>query len=209
MFKKLTALVVICAMSLLGYGWDDNDHTMYWQVTGTGNTVNGGPNDVYTFLGIDHADDELGVRIAAYDKEGNLVKYLNPAYPNNPDFPSGIDWEYNDQPIGTRDDFWMTRGSQAYYGPEDYMEHLFQMQLGTYDGDYNFLPLLYTNGETVDNKYWYDWGTLAPNNGDWIPTEFFTINPVIPAPQVPEPSELMLCIIGFGVLMLKRKPCHG
>ena len=200
MIKKLI-FAVLCLLSLIGFGWEGRDNTMYWQVTGTGNTVNGGDN-VYTYLGVSHSDDELGVRIACYDSDGNFIRYLNPAYPDPLNY---VDWEYNDQYIGTRDDFWLTRGSQAYYGPEDYMEHLFQMQLGTYDSDDNFLPLLYTNGEIVDNKYWYDWGTLAPHNGDWIPTEFYTINPVIPSPSVPEPSTSILCLLGASLLALRRK----
>jgi hypothetical protein len=109
MRHAIAALAMVACMSC--FGWDNVDSIMYWQLGDTGNTVDDGPNDVYTFLGFDHANDEIGVRIAAYDKDGNLVKYLNPVYPNNPDYPSGIDWEYNDQYIGTRDDIWRTRTS--------------------------------------------------------------------------------------------------
>ena len=186
-------------------GWDEKDSILYWQLGSSGNTVDGGPNDVYTFLGFDHANDELGVRIAAYDKDGNLVKYLNPVYPSNPDYPGGIDWEYNDQMIGTRDDIWMTRASQAYYGPDNYLEMLFQMQVGNYDEDFNFNPLLWTNGELVPGRYWYDTGTLAPPGTDWIPTEFYTINPVVPITPSPEPNSLILLSLGLCLLGLKRK----
>ena len=76
--------------------------TLHWQVNETGNTVDGNP-DLYSFLGIDHADDELGVRISVYDSDGNFIRYLNPAYELE-DHTSYIDWEYNDQYVGTRDD---------------------------------------------------------------------------------------------------------
>ena len=109
--KFLVGAAMVCVMGLPCLGWDEHDSTMYWMLGDVGNTVDDGPDDVYTFLGYDHANDELGVRIAAYDKDGNLVKYLNPVYPNNPDYPDGIDWAYNDQFIETRDDIWMTRGS--------------------------------------------------------------------------------------------------
>ena len=157
--KKFIALL-ICMFTFAGFAWEGNDNIMLWQVTGTGNSVDDGPNDVYTFLGFDHSDDELGVRIACYDKNGNLVKYLNPVYGGE----YGIDWEYNDEYLGTRDELPTAHmpGRQAYYGPSDYMEYLFQMQVGNYDSDFNFSPLLYSHSESVDGKYWYDAGQLAP-----------------------------------------------
>ena len=100
----------------------------------------------------------------------------------------------------------MTSASQAYYGPDDYLEMLFQMQVGNYDEDFNFSPLLWTRGELVDGKYWYDTGTLAPHNGDWIPTQFYTINPVVPITPSPEPNSGILFLIGIGFLGLRRKP---
>lgn len=98
--KGFIALLV-CMFTFAGLAWEGNDNIMFWQITASGNSVDDGPNDVYTFLGFDHSDDELGVRIACYDKYGNLVKHLNPVYPDY----GGVDWEYNDQMIGTRDDF--------------------------------------------------------------------------------------------------------
>ena len=83
------------------------------------------------------------------------------------------------------------------------------MQIGNYDEDFNFNPILFSKGEKVEGRYRYNPGDLGPYGGEWIPAEFYTINPVIPSPSVPEPSTSLLCIIGFGVLMLKRKPCHG
>ena len=196
--KKLLIGFVLCMISFIGMGWDDNDYTMHWQVKDEGNRVNDGPNDVYTFLGFDHADDEIGVRIACYDKDGTFIKYLNPAYP---DPINEIDWDYNDQIIGTRDDLALYGKGQAYYGPSDYSEKLFQLQVGNYDGEDNFVALLYSKMEKVDGRYWYDWGTLAPFNGEWTPIDFYTYNP----PPIPEPSAGLLLLVGMSLLNLKRK----
>ena len=193
--KFLVGAAMVCALVSPSLGWEGNESIMYWQITDTGNTVDDGPDDVYTFLGYDHANDDLGVRIAAYDSGGNLIKYLNPVYPDTPDYPGGIDWEYNDQPIGTRDDFWMTRASQAYYGMSDYAEVLFQMQLGNYDEDWNFNPLLYSRKELVSEQHWYTEGSLMPPGTDWIPTQFYTYNPV-----APESSTSILILLGVATL---------
>lgn len=195
--KKYFYTFIVCLFSLVGWGWEGNDNIMMWQVNDTGNTVDGGPNDVYTFLGIDHSDDYIGVRIACYDKDGTFIKYLNPVYPEE---WGGIDWEYNDEFIGTRDDLPATL-RQAYYGPNDYSEKLFQMQVGNYDGDDNFIPLLYSSKSEVAGRYWYDDGQLAPQYGEWTPTDFYTYN----SPIVPEPSSTLLAFIGICFLGLKRK----
>ena len=206
LFRFLCVAATVAVATMSAFAWENSDSILYWQIGETGNTVDDGPSSVYTFLGFDHADDEIGVRIACYDKYGNLIKHLNPVYPDSPDVPGGIDWEYNDQIIGTRDDFWMTRASQAYYGPNDYMERLFQMQVGNYDEDYNFNPLLWTRGELVDGKHWYDTGSLLPPGTDWIPVEFYTSNPVVPVgPAAPEANSGIMFIIGIGLLMLQRK----
>ena len=171
---KFLLFALACLLSVVGAAWDNADSIMYWQLGDTGNTVDDGPNDVYTFLGFDHANDEIGVRIAAYDKDGNLVKYLNPVYGapegSSPFDPGSIDWEYNDEYIGTRDDLPATI-RQAYYGSYDYLEMLFQMQVGNYDEDFNFSPMLWTRGELVEGKYWYDTGSIAPAYPyEWTPT---------------------------------------
>ena len=202
---KTFILLLICMFMFARLAWNNVDSIMYWQLGSTGNTVDDGPNDVYTFLGFNHANDEIGVRIAAYDKDGNLVKYLNPIWKDE-NRVKHIETDFNDSYVGTRDDIWMTRASQAYYGPDGYLEMLFQMQVGNYDEDFNFSPLLWTRGELVDGKYWYDTGTLAPHNGDWIPTQFYTINPVVPITPSPEPNSGILFLIGIGFLGLRRKP---
>lgn len=206
--KKILVIFALCMLSFVGVAWDNSDSIMYWQLGDTGNTVNGGPNDVYTFLGFDYSDADIGVRIAAYDKNGNLVKYLNPVYNapsgSGPFDPGSVDWEYNDEYIGTRSDL-PTGPRQAYYGPDDYLEMLFQMQVGNYDEDFNFNPILWTKGEIVDKKHWYDTGSILPPSTDWIPTEFFTLNPVVPISPVPEPNSFILLSLGICLLGLKRK----
>lgn len=101
--KNLYAILTMCAMSLFGYGWEGRDSTMYWQVSGTGNTVDDGPNNVYTFLGIAHSDSDIGARIAAYDINGNLVKYLDPIWEDESGVKH-IETDFSDMYIGTRDD---------------------------------------------------------------------------------------------------------
>ena len=60
--------------------------------------------------------------------------------------------------------------------------------------------------ETLRNQYMYGEGTLGPHkNNVWIPTEFYTLNPVIPTPPVPEPNTTLLFTIGSGLLLLRRK----
>lgn len=60
--------------------------------------------------------------------------------------------------------------------------------------------------ETLRNQYMYGEGTLGPHKNDvWIPTEFYTLNPVIPTPPVPEPNTILLFTIGSGLLLLRRK----
>lgn len=202
---KIFIALLICMFMFAGFAWDNVDSIMYWQLGSTGNTVDNGPSDVYTFLGFDHANDELGVRIAAYDKDGNLVKYLNPVYGPVDGNPGYIDWEYNDELIGTRSDL-PASTRQAYYGPDDYLEMLFQMQVGNYDEDFNFSTLLWTKGELVDGKHWYDTGSILPPGTEWIPTQFYTINPVVSITPSPEPNSGILLLIGIGFLGLKRKP---
>ena len=84
-------------------------------------------------------------------------------------------------------------------------EYMFMIELGenVWDSliqDYNWSPLAYSDtveGQWLKNKYTSENGTIAPPNfNPWTPMNYHT---------VPEPSELMLCIIGFGLLLLKRK----
>ena len=196
MIKRLTYVFLMLMLPFVGLAWEGNDNIMQWQVNDSAN-VDGGPNSVYKFLGLEYPDDEFGVRIVCYDKDGTFIKYLNPVYPAE---YGGVDWEFNDQYVGTRDDFGSTQTSQAYYGPNDYSEKLFQMQVGNYDGNDDFIPILYSSKQEVAGRYWYDSGTLAPPSMDWTPMDFYTMNP----PVVPEPSSALLALVGAGLLLLKR-----
>ena len=172
-----------------------------WFVSGNETVDNS--YSLYTYLGNNYdSDQEYGVRLAAYDQSGYLVSYLNPIY-----FDEGgnsfVDREFNDQYVGTRDDFWMTQASQALYEGSSAMDMLYQIQVGSYDGDYNFNAICFSTSELVDDKYRYDAFSLLPPSMDWQVGAFYTSNPVGPA--VPEPSSGLLFILGSSLLLLKRK----
>ena len=121
--KKILAIFALCMFSFTGTG-----DILRWAVLGSENANDGETkeyiSDVYSFL---VPDEDIGVRLAAYDRDGNFVSYLHPIY-KNPDDPYGagtIDYEFDDQYVGTRDDLWLTRTSQALYDGVDPYERLF------------------------------------------------------------------------------------
>ena len=84
-------------------------------------------------------------------------------------------------------------------------EYMFMIELGenVWDSlieDYNWSPLAYSDtveGQWLKQKYTSEEGSLAPPTfTTWTPMNYHT---------VPEPSASLLCIIGLGVLLLKRK----
>ena len=89
------------------------------------------------------------------------------------------------------------------------MDYLFQLQVGYYDDDFNFTAHLYSVSEYYKDLYGvhtYEEGTILPPIKDWVPENFYTINPVIPSPpSVPEPSSSILCLLAASLLMLRRK----
>ena len=198
MFRKMIYVILMMLLPFIGWGWEGNDNIMMWQVNDSAN-VDGSPS-VYTYLQANYSDDEFGVRIACYSSDGTFIRYLNPIWEDD-NHVKHIETEFNDQYVGTRDDFWYTQTSQAYYGPDDYYEKLFQMQIGNYDGNDDFIPILYSSKQQVDGKYWYDTGTLGPPNLDWTPTDFYTINP----PISPEPSTGLLFIVGLSTIFMTRR----
>lgn len=87
------------------------------------------------------------------------------------------------------------------------MEMLYQIQIGTYDSDYNFSAICFSTSELVDEKYRYDAFSLLPPSMDWHVDAFYTSNPV--GPSVPEPSSALMFLFGLSFLLLKRKPHLG
>ena len=86
-------------------------------------------------------------------------------------------------------------------------EYMFMIEIGqdVWDGlinDYNWNPLAYSDtveGQWLKNKYTVENFSLGPPMySDWTPMNYYTY-------ASPEPSSALLCIIGFGVLMLRRK----
>lgn len=100
----------------------------------------------------------------------------------------------------------------AAFNPQKSAEYWFAVELGNFENgkwvteavatsSYNSLNGSITVEEIssffgidfIRNRNWHD----VPQYSGW---RFHS---------VPEPSTSLLCIIGLGVLMLKRKPCHG
>lgn len=190
----------ICLFSYVG-----NGDILRWAIAGSENANDGKTkeyiSDVYSFL---VPDENIGVRLAAYDKNGNFISYLHPLY-KNPDDPYGagtIDYEFDDEYIGTRSDL-PAQTRQALYDGIDPYERLFQMQIGNYDEDDNFNPILFSEGIVVSSNYRYDPNDLGPSGMDWTVTDFYTLNPI--SSSVPEPTTNILFLIGISLLFLKRK----
>jgi hypothetical protein len=165
---------------------------LLWQVNQNA-SVDNGISDVYHFL---VPDTEIGALACVYDANGNFIRNLNLV----------ADPDYADSFVSSRDDLWFMQAIQSYMEDDIAMDALFQIQVGYYDGDFNFISALYSDTETKANLLAgnsYAIGSLYPPGTDWTPGHYHTVNPVVPS--VPEPSELMLCIIGLGLLLLKRK----
>lgn len=101
--KKWKVLILTMCMFLSSILSAD---ILLWCVSG--NEIVDNNSSLYSYLGSTYGEsEEYGVRLAAYNQAGSLVSYLNPVY-----FDEGgnsfIDREFNDQYVGTRDDFWMT-----------------------------------------------------------------------------------------------------
>ena len=84
-------------------------------------------------------------------------------------------------------------------------EVLFMMQIGTYDEDWNFTSILYSDYASAEeiSRHTHTVAQLAPIAGDWAPNTFYTY---VPPALVPEPSAGLLLLLGVGFLSLKRKP---
>lgn len=211
---KKFIFVIFCLYSFIG-----TSDTLLWQITDTtlqygiwrpdndavgwydGSSRVDNNSTVYTFINENHANDDVGIRVAVYDGNGNLISYL--AGKEEPEYA----------------DIWLSNDVSTWRGLESYtpnkplnemeLEMRFQLQIGYYDEDFNFISELYSNTETADNLYEshiYERSQLGPSLTDQIPSDFYTINPVIPdSPPTPEPNTTLLFTIGSGLLLLRRK----
>ncbi len=102
---------------------------------------------------------------------------------------------------------WTTQTPLVGLDHELFEAALFQVQLGTLTYDdvldvVNWITLAETDpvAKATLTQHLYERGTIQPPGySQWTPTEFYTHS------SVPEPSSALLCIIGFGILLLKRK----
>lgn len=131
--------------------------------------------------------------------------------------PLRYDGSWEDGELGSdiMDDIggrWGSINNQSRIPDEATMETLIQMEIGhlTWDDDYNYMwqTIAWSDALTLDDLYKeaYIAGSISPSDeswGGWMPTRFYTINPYVP--PVPEPSSLLLVLIGSSLLVLKRK----
>lgn len=189
MIKKL--VFFLFSFAFLMFGRCD---VLLWQIDPYKN-IDGSPSLNY-FLTANHNDDDIGVRIAVYSEDGNFVEYMNP-----------IPYDgYNDEYLGVVSgiEWWQVQARQAEF-TGDSAGKLFMMEIGNYVGDdYEFNPIAYSGAESMDGKHTYEPGSILPSPTDWIPSEFYTIKPVIPSGQMPEPSTAVLFLIGISLIGIRR-----
>lgn len=200
MFKKLTALVVICAISLFGYG-----DTLWWLVNETA-TVDG--QNLLSFIQPyaweedGYSGYDVGARVKVTFGDGTST--ILPIYNN------GQYWDYSSlddsgDGRGVSTGNWASQSPLNHINSEMLTEALFQIELGNlkYDDLLDIFTwdeiIAYTDavGKEMLSSYIWQGGVMPPADGQWTPTVFHA--------PVPEPTSSILCIIGFGVLMLKRK----
>ena len=120
----MTKRLIVILLSFLAFLTGSGD-VLRWQITGN-EDVNGNPS-VYTYIGSVYGDDaSIGIRLAAYDSSGNFVSYLHPVYgnPGGAFDPATVDYEFDDEYIGTRADL-PANLRQALYSGELEMERRF------------------------------------------------------------------------------------
>lgn len=205
---EMRGFIFIC-LACLAFLTGSGD-VLLWTVDGDA-TVDGGGASVYALLS-PVPDDDLHFPAARVKISGGGL--TSPIYLDNywSDKDTG-EWGLEGGDVGV----WVGDSGSGYYGAmlkqshvpsELAMEALFSIEIGkmTWDDDTYmsgaFQVLAESDKYTYEQvrAYMYPTFDLNPPVTDWIPTQYHT---------TPEPSTSLLCIIGFGVLMLKRKPCHG
>ena len=215
MMKRFVAILISCLAFLNGSG-----DVLYWQVSETATVDGGSIRDFVEPFGtyeeeLPNGETYIGYNVAARVKVtgGNLSQpeYLRIYFGN------GI-WQEGDIGSDLKPDtggYWglgvpspVQSSVEEYgYGSELFKEYAFMVELGelTWDDvaeDLNWTTIAQSDEFAAEmlSQYIHERFDIAPSNLETWSPNFHT---------VPEPSTALLCIIGFGVLMLKRKPCHG
>ena len=203
MFKKLTTLIFVCAISLFGYG----EEIMWWMIDSTATVDN---ETITTFLDAHPEDDYHWNMVRIKVTSGDNVIYLDNYQKNLDDswerFPGedGVWIGDSGDGCGVSTGNWTTQSPLDGLSHELFEEAMFQVQLGTMEFDDVFDVVdWFTLAETDPvakatlTQHLYERGSIqTPGYSQWTPTQFHT---------VPEPTSSLLGIIGLGLLLLKRK----
>ncbi len=181
--KRFIAILFSCLAFLTGIG-----DVLQWQINENA-SVDNSSLTVYNFL---EPDREIGAQAVIYDSQGNFIKGL----------PLVDDPDYSDSFVGSKEDLWMMRALQSIADSDIAMDYLFQLQVGYYDDDFNFIAHLYSVSEYYKDLYGvhtYEEGTILPPINDWVPENFYTINPVIPSPPLFQnpPLPFSVCLVPY------------
>ena len=204
MMKRFVAILISCLAFLTGSG-----DVLYWQVDDTAKVFNGENDTIGTSIIGFIGDRECGARAVVTGGDLAQPYYLSTYSKDNGtlDGELGVDF-------GESGGYWgsgVPTGNQSSIEQlepsEMYMEYAFMVEIGEYTwddvmNDWNFNVLAQSDKFAANqlSQYIHERFDLNPSSlAIWTPTEFYV---------VPEPSTSLLCIIGLGVLMLKRK-AHG
>ncbi len=95
---------------------------------------------------------------------------------------------------------WSSQFNLGEYS-DDNMDVVFELGYVDWDSDNPFITLAVANstyGQLYDDKHTYESGSIAPPGySNWMPTVFYV--------PVPEPSIVVLAMIGLCLFLMKRK----